>query len=101
MGKHRSFTPEFKAEVALEVLTGKKSAVQVCRERGLKSDLLSRWKMTLQERAFLAFQSEEQRSQELARIAELERLASRQALELEILKKASSLWDSPSSGSRR
>jgi hypothetical protein len=41
------------------------------------------------ENAARVFQSDEQRSQEQARIAELERLVGRQALELEILKKAS------------
>jgi len=96
MAKRRNFTPEFKAQVVLDILSGKKSAAQVCRDHELKSELLSRWKATLQERAALVFQGDEQRSQEQARIAELERLVGRQALELELLKKASSLWTSPS-----
>jgi putative transposase len=94
MGNRRSFTPEFKAKVAIEALAGPKSAAEVCRDHGLKMDLLSHWKTTLVERAALVFQGDERRSQEQARIAELERLAGRQALELEILKKASSLWPS-------
>jgi transposase-like protein len=94
MGNRRSFTPEFKAKVVLEALAGPKGAAEVCREHGLKMDLLSHWKATLVERAALVFQGDERRSQEQARIAELERLAGRQALELEILKKASSLWPS-------
>jgi hypothetical protein len=40
------------------------------------------------------FQSDEERSQEQVRIAELERLVGRQALELEVLKKASRLLGS-------
>lgn len=94
MAKRRNFTPEFKAQVVLDVLSGRKSAAQVCREKELKSELISRWKVTLQERAAVVFQGDEQRSQEQARIAELERLVGRQALELEILKKASRLGDS-------
>jgi hypothetical protein len=51
--------------------------------------VLSRWKSEFLDNAVQVFQSDEQRSQEQARIAELERLVGRQALELEILKKAS------------
>jgi transposase-like protein len=41
MGNRRSFTPEFKAKVVIEALAGLKSAAEVCREHGLKMDLLS------------------------------------------------------------
>ena len=47
------------------------------------------------------FISEEQRSQEAARIAELERLVGRLTLEVEILKKAASILQTPRSGDRR
>ena len=91
MRNRRSFTPEFKSKVVLEILSGAKSAAVICREHGIKSDLLSRWKAIFVERAPLAFQSEEQRSEEQVRIAELERLIGRQAMELEILERGSSL----------
>ncbi len=42
--KRRTFTPEFKAKVALEVLSGVKSTAEACREYGLKPEVLSRWK---------------------------------------------------------
>jgi transposase-like protein len=32
MKKHRSFKPEQKARAVLQVLTGRKSAAQICRE---------------------------------------------------------------------
>ena len=51
---------------------------------------MSRWKAELVENAHLVFCSDEQRSQEQARIAELERLAGRLTLELEVAKKVSS-----------
>ena len=41
MNKRRSFTPEFKAKVVLEVLSGAKSPAEACREYEIKSDLLS------------------------------------------------------------
>jgi len=89
MSKRRTFTPEFKAKVVLEVLSGTRSSAEACREYGLRSSLLSRWKTAFVERAALVFESEEHRSQEQARIAELERLVGRQTLEIEILKKVS------------
>jgi transposase-like protein len=94
MAKRRTFTAEFKAQVVLEVISGSVSAAEVCRRYRLKPQLLSRWKAEFIENAANVFQSDEQRSQEQARIAELERLVGRQALELEILKKASRLLGS-------
>ncbi len=81
MAKRRSFMPEFEAQVVLEVISGNQSAAEVCRQYNLKSQLLSRWKAEFIENAARVFQSDEQRSQEQARIAEQERLVGRQALE--------------------
>jgi transposase len=89
MVKRRTFTPEFKAKVVLEVISGSQSAAEACRRYSLKPQVLSRWKAEFIDKAATVFQSDEQRSQEQARIAELERLVGRQALELEVLKKAS------------
>ena len=68
---------------------GVKNSAEVCREHSLKPEILSRWKAELVENAHLVFRSDEQRSQEQARIAELERLAGRLTLELEVAKKVS------------
>jgi len=84
----RTFTPQFKADVVLELLSGQKSAAELCRQHQLSPNLLALWKNTFLDRLDLVFQADEQRSAEQARIAELEQLAGRQALELEILKKA-------------
>ena len=94
MAKRRTFTPEFKARVVVEVISGSQSAAEVCRRYSLKPQLLSRWKAEFMENAARVFQSDEQRSQEQARIAELERLVGRQTLELEILKKVSGVLGS-------
>jgi len=40
----RNFSAEFKAKVVLEILSGSKSAAEVCREYNLKADLVSHWK---------------------------------------------------------
>jgi transposase len=87
----RTFTPPFKAEVVLELLTGQKSAAELCRQHQLSPTLLTLWKQTYLERLPVVFQADEQRSQEQARVAELERIIGRQTVELEILKKAQGL----------
>jgi hypothetical protein len=59
---------------------------------------LALWKATLLERLPLVFQADELRSAAAARVAELERLVGQQALELAILKKASTLLTSTTNG---
>jgi len=91
----RSFTPEFKAQVVLDLLRGERSQAELCRLHQLGASLLVLWKDAFLERLPLVFQADEQRSQERQRIADLEQLVGRQALELEILKKASRLMNGP------
>jgi transposase len=98
MNERRKFTPEFKAKVVLEALSGTRSNAELCREHSLKPQLLSDWKAAFLERAAAVFQSDDQRSEEAARIAELERLAGKLALENEILKKGSLFLTSRKSG---
>ena len=91
MGKHRSFTPEFKAQVVWEVISGSRSTAEVCRQHELKPQLLSTWKAELVDNAARVFQRDEQQSGAQARSAELERLVGRLTLELDVAKKASRL----------
>ena len=85
----RTFTPEFKAKVVLDVLTGTAAQAAVCRQHQISPSLFALWKATFLERLPAIFQADEQRSTEAARVAELERLVGQQALELAVLKKAS------------
>ena len=101
MSKRRTFTPEFKAQVVLEVLTGAKSAAQVCREQQLKDTVLSRWKRAFIERSPQVFEGGKEREREDERVAELERMVGRLTMELEIAKKASLLLPSRRDGSGR
>lgn len=98
MRRRRRFTPEFKAKVVLEILTGMKTNAEVCREYALKEAQVSVWKRAFVERASLVFQSHEQRSREQARIAQLERLLGQKSLEIEVLKKASGVLSARSDG---
>jgi transposase len=91
MSKRRNFSAEFKAKVVLELISGAKSAAELCREYELKPDLLSHWKSQFLADAAKVFESAKEVDPQQERIAELERLAGKQSLELEILKKALTL----------
>ena len=43
-GKARKFSPEFKAQVMLEIVSGKKTLAAVSREHRIKDTVLQRWK---------------------------------------------------------
>lgn len=94
MPKHRTFTAEFKAQVVLEVVSGAKTAAEVCREYQIKPDLFSKWKSQFLNNAAKVFQGAEHVDPAQARISELERLVGQLTLELEASKKASRLLTS-------
>jgi transposase len=87
----RSFTPQFKAEVVLAVLSGAQSQADVCRRHGLKPELAALWKKTPLDRLPAAVDGPAAGGAALARVAERERLVGRLTLELEVAKKASAL----------
>ncbi len=88
MRTRRNFSAEFKAKVVLESLSGAKSAAEICREHNLKPDLLSHWKNQFLANASKVFENGATVDPQQARIEELEKLAGKQSLEIEILKKA-------------
>ena len=95
MAKRRRFTPEFKAEVVFEVLSGESSQAEVCRRHHLNENQLSQWKRQLLENAPSLFASTDKPSSEVSeeRIAHLERLVGRMAVALDIQKKLLTLLD--------
>ena len=95
MNQRRNFTSQFKARVVLEILTKLRTMAQVCREYDIKEQVVTRWKAEFLERAPTLFAPDQQRNQDEARIAELERLVGRLTMELEFAKKASQLLGSP------
>ena len=90
MRKRRQFSPEFKARVVLDILTGVPSQAEACREHGMGPNLVAIWRTAFLEKAHLVFDGDSARSTEQARIAELEQVLGRMTLEYEILKKATS-----------
>jgi len=92
--QRRQFTPEFKLEVVLEGLRGEKSVAQICRDRDITDSLYYSWRDQFHERAPTIFAEPGQPGQvaveQEGRIAELERLVGKLALENDVLKKAKS-----------
>ena len=93
MAKRRTFSPEFKFEAVLEMVRGEKTVAHICRERDITESLLYKWRDAFFERApeVFADQRSTHDDPQAEGIAELERLVGRQALEIEVLKKARSL----------
>jgi transposase-like protein len=86
--RHRSFTPQFKAQVVLEVLAGLKSPSGIARQHELKPELISRWRDIALEGLEGLFQGDDQRGRDQDRIAELGRMVGRLTMELEVARKA-------------
>ena len=86
MTERRKFTPEFKAQVVLEMLTEQKSAAQASREYGIKDSVLSRWKQEFIERSPQLFQQGPVSDARDQRIADLERMIGWLTVELEMAK---------------
>ena len=101
MAKRRTFTPEFKAQVVLEELTGIKDKAEICREYRLSRQVFSRWRAEFVERAPEIFATKRSRGGEQERIVELERMVGRLTMELEVSKKASNILTSLSNGRGR
>ena len=82
----RSFTPEFKTKVVLELLRGDRSLSESSDHYQIKDTVLSRWKQEFIERAPQVFS--EAKGSEASEVDELKKLVGEQAIELSILKKA-------------
>ena len=90
MGKaRRSFSTEFKFQVVMDLLTGRKRRVEVVREHQLSDSTLERWCKQFRERGPRVFDSDAKLGSEEDRIADLERVIGRLTVELEASKKVS------------
>ena len=87
MTKRRTFTPEFKARVVLEMISGEKGLLQASREYGIKDTVLSRWKQEFLARAPELFEQPQDNRKQEEQIAELERKVGRLTMQLDMAKK--------------
>lgn len=99
MAERRKFTAEFKAKVVLELISGEKGLMQASREYDIKDSVLSRWKQEFLERAPQLFETAKNSDPKADRIAELERMVGRLALQLDMAKKVFEHSSSPRKGS--
>ncbi len=91
----RQFTPEFKLECVLDIISGRKRPVEICSEHQISDALLSKWRQHFMDNAATLFVAEQNRkSASNARIAELERLVGKLTLELSASKKVLSYFNS-------
>jgi transposase len=84
---HRSYTPEFKVRVVMELISGKKNVSEASREYRIKDSVISRWRQEFMERAPQIFEQPDRRDAQAERIAELERMLGRMAVQVEMAKK--------------
>ena len=95
--KRRTFSADFKLDAVMEGIRGEKSIAQICREREIKDTLYYKWRDVFVERAAEVFEDRrgKDRQENEDRVAELERMIGRLAIENEILKKAKGWLDTP------
>src|SRR5512138_492306 len=94
MKARRQFSPEFKARVVLELISGKKGLMEASREYGIKDTVLSRWKQEFLERASQVFANPRTNDHKEERIVELERMVGKLTMQLEMAKKVLKYSDS-------
>ena len=81
-------SPELKASIVLEVLTGKISVPQAASKYKIKDSVIYGWRNDVMERLPQLFSIKPPSEESQDRIADLERLIGQQAIEIEALKKA-------------
>ena len=89
--KQRKHSPEFKFKLVIESLRGERTRTVIARENDVTKSLLYKWEQAFLEQGADLFRSADSQAQEVTerdeRIADLERLVGRLALENEVLKK--------------
>ena len=93
--RQRNFTPEFKAKVVLDTLVTGKSLGEASREYNIKDSVLSRWRSEFLERVPMVFERGAGTDPRDEQIDTLERMLGRLTIELEMVKKVSTLIQYP------
>ncbi len=87
----RTFSPQQKYEIVMQLVRGEKQLTALAREHGVDHTTIYRWRDQVQAASMEALEGKRQPPDEAAeaRIRELERALGRKTLELEILGEAS------------
>jgi len=98
MTTRRTHSPEFKARVAMEAISGRKTLQEIAADHAIHPIQVSQWKKQLLESASDLFgkgRKDKERGDQLTREAELFQEIGKLKMELEWLKKKSQLLDRP------
>ena len=96
MTKRRTHSPEFKARVAMEAISGRKTLQEIAADHAIHPIQVSQWKKQLLEGAgdlFCKGRKDKEQGDQRAREAELFQEIGKLKMELEWLKKKSQLLD--------
>lgn len=85
--KRRQYNLEYKAQLVLEMLTGKRSAAEIARTEKIKDSLLYQWRAEAIEKLPLVFQQKDLPQGQNEREKELEQLIGQLTIENQALKK--------------
>lgn len=91
--KQRNYSSEFKANVVLEVISGKRTVSEASRAHKVHTSVINRWRNEFMKQAHLAFGGKGVGEDSADRIAELERMIGRLTMELSVAKKVSDVWN--------
>ena len=96
MSKRRTHSPEFKARVAMEAISGRKTLQEIAADHAIHPIQVSQWKKQLLDGAgdlFSKGRKDNEKGEQQAREAELFQEIGKLKMELEWLKKKSQLLD--------
>lgn len=82
----RRYSPKFKFQIVMEVLTGEQTVGQVAKAYGIHPNSINAWKQILLEKGPEIFSKDSTIVEYERRIAELERLLGRKEVEIALLK---------------
>jgi transposase len=85
----RKFSPEQKAQLVIEILTGKRSVAEIARKEQIKDSMLYEWRAAFLRNAPQVFTAASPDRAQEERMAELEQVIGRLTIENDALKKAS------------
>lgn len=88
---NKHYPADLKTKITLEILTGVKTVDVASREYDISPRTILSWRSKFLQNASLIFERQVDRETQEQQVADLERLAGRLSLELEVAKKASNI----------
>lgn len=91
----KKYEADLKVQVVLGLISEKMSLSEVCRKYNISQQVVSRWKAEFLKKAADIFQTKkDDKNEKDKKIEDLERMVGKLTMQLDILKKASMIWES-------